>query len=198
VRRLISLLALSVLAACGITVTTDVIPRSSAELRGESLLRALDEEFEVLGAALVAKQEASSDLPVDPTIDEYFAAANRIAATYGQALDEADAALERLRVLVDESIHNGSLAELGIDGAQLTELIEEFSLWLEAEKLQNDPDICAEHISRERGDIRFAEAISPAYAQCMAQFLSNPLIERGSFQAAVRIRELSQELMSSW
>lgn len=44
------------------------------------------------------------------------------------------------------------------------------------------------------GNMRFTDAINPEYVDCLIEFLSNPIIERGSFRAAERVRELGQQI----
>ena len=156
-------------------------------------------EARAMGDVAEAKQLAiDSQPPPGTTVEEWYAQAARVAAAYAESLDDGEMAAGRLETLLDETIESGRQSDLNLDPELVRELVAEFNLWLEAERLQNDPNICRETLPPGSEDLLLEEAVGPEFADCFVEFMSNPLIQRGSFEAAVRIREIAEEMVNAW
>ena len=179
------------------TISVDAV--RSDPLGGAELRATLAEQAEIMGAAGAAKSSAiSSQPPPGTTVSEFYEIAAEQGAIYEAALVNAEAASLRLSALVREAVQAGTAADIRVDLALLAELEAEVNLWLEAERLQNDPDLCRETLPPGTDDLLFEEAVNPAFVDCMLELVSDPVVERGSFDAAVRLQEIGAELGRAW
>src|SRR3990172_12529889 len=167
---------------------------ANTDLRGRELRQHLLELADALGDAASAKTSfstAMNSMDERNTVREVLEFARPHADRYQDALKTARAARSELVTLVQAARSGGYADELRLEAELVDELITEWRMWLDAEDYQNRPDqsLCVDEI--DDLDQSFESAMSDiGWQNCFLEFLSNPIVQRGSFDAAERLIEL--------